>query len=95
MANKLMYIHKITPSVDKNLWLKSFNAQLNEPTYQNSLKSPKLLSQRIRKRYHKTLGTSAINSSYSPLSLRMYSVSQQAHFLIIVKRICYEIMFFS
>ena len=32
------------------------------------LKSPKLLSQRIRKRYYKTLETSVINSSLSSLS---------------------------
>ncbi len=32
-------------------------------------KSPKLLSQRIRKHYYKTLETSVINSPSSPLSL--------------------------
>ena len=32
-------------------------------------KSPKLLGQRIRKRYYETLGTSVINSPLSPLSL--------------------------
>ena len=36
-----MMIHKITPSVDFNLWLKHLNTQLNKP---NSQKSPKLLS---------------------------------------------------
>ena len=34
-----------------------------------SLKSLKLLSQRIKKHYYKTLGTSAINTSLSPLAL--------------------------
>ena len=35
----------------------------------NQLKSPKLLSQRIRKLYYKTLGTSVINNPLSPLYL--------------------------
>ena len=43
--------------------------QLDKQTNQNALKSTKLLSQRIRKRYSKTLGTSVINCSLSPLSL--------------------------
>ena len=34
------------------------------------VKSPKLLSQRIRKHYDKTLGTSLINSQMSPPSLK-------------------------
>ena len=51
-----MMIHKITPSVDYNYWLKRLNTQLNKPTNQNSEKKfPKLLSPRIRKRYCKTL----------------------------------------
>ena len=36
---------------------------INEPTNQNSIKVPKLVSQRIRNRYQKTLGTSVINGS--------------------------------
>ena len=40
--------------------------ELKKPTNQNSLKSPKLLSQRTRKCYYKTLGTSVINSQLSP-----------------------------
>ena len=60
-----MMTHKITPSVDYNLWLKRLDTQLNEPTNQ----IPKLLSQRIRKRYNKTLGTSVLNSPMSPPSL--------------------------
>ena len=63
MADKLMYIHiddiQITPSVDYNQWLKRLDCQLNEPTIQDSLESPKLLSQQIKKHY-KTLGTSVI-----------------------------------
>ena len=41
-----------------NQLLKSFDTQINEPTNLNSKKP----SQRIRKRYYKTFGTSAINS---------------------------------
>ena len=33
------------------------NTQLNKTTNQNPMKSPKLLSQRLRKLYNKTLGT--------------------------------------
>ena len=49
MADKLMYIlneelHKITPSVDYNSWLKCLDTQLNESTNQNSLKVPKVVS---------------------------------------------------
>ena len=56
-----MMIHKITPSKDYNNWLKRLDTQLNEPTNPNS-KSSKLISQQIRKRYYKTLGTCGINS---------------------------------
>ena len=45
------------------------DTQLNETINQNSIKSLKLLSQRIIKRYYKTLGTSVINSQLSPPSL--------------------------
>ena len=60
-----MMMHKIIPSVYQNELL----IQLNDLTNINSLQSPKFLSQRLIKRYHKTLGTSVINSSLSPLSL--------------------------
>ena len=46
--------NKIIPSVasvDDNLWLKSLETQLNEPTNQNSIKSPRLLSQENIKSY--------------------------------------------
>ena len=51
-------MHKIIPSLDYNYWLKRFDTQLNEPTNQNSIKAPMLLSKRKRKRYDKTSGTS-------------------------------------
>ena len=50
-------MYKITPVIRLQLkWLKYLDTQLNKPTNQNLLKSPKLLSQRIRKMYYKTLG---------------------------------------
>ena len=61
-----MVIHKITPYLLRSL-VKTF--ELNEPINQNLLKHPKLLSQRIRKRFHKTLGTIVINSPLSSPSL--------------------------
>ena len=49
-----MMIHKITPSVDYNLWLKRLVTQLN----QNSIKVPKVvnLNQQIKKRLLKLWG---------------------------------------
>ena len=35
-----MIIHKITPSVDYDKWLKHLDNQLHEPTNQNSIKVP-------------------------------------------------------
>ena len=74
MPDKLMYIpnynrHKITPSVDYNYSLKHFNTQLNKPTNQNSVKSPKLLSQQIRKCYDKLWELVLLTAHWS-LSLR-------------------------
>ena len=43
MAEKLMYILKITHSVDYNKWLKRFNTQLNEPTNLNLIKVPNIV----------------------------------------------------
>ena len=62
-------IHKIILSVIYNKWLKCLNTQPNKLTNQNSLKFPKLLGQRIRTRYYKTLGTRVINIPLSHLSL--------------------------
>ena len=38
-----MMIHRITPSVDYNKWLKRMDTQLNEPTNKNSIKVPKVV----------------------------------------------------
>ena len=43
--------------------------KLIEATNQNSIKVPKVVKQRIRKRNYKTLGTSVINSPMFPSSL--------------------------
>ena len=48
-------------------------------TNQNSLNSPKLLSQRIRKHYYKTLGNSVINSTLSPISGCNHILSQNSN----------------
>ena len=56
-----------------NLVVETFE-QLNALTNQNTLKSPKLLSQRMRKFYYKTLGTSVIKNLFSPLFLCFLSL---------------------
>ena len=53
--------------------------QHNEPTNQDSLKFPRLLSQRIRKRYCKTLRTSVINSPMIPPSLHLQNINPSPH----------------
>ena len=73
MENKFMYIpNDVTqnfPFYRLHLVVKTFDAELNEPTNQNLKKSPKLLCQRIIKSYYKTLGTSVIqpNVPFVPL----------------------------
>ena len=62
-------IHKIKSYFS---WLISLNTQRNKPTNQIQYKSPKLLSQRIWKRYFKTLRTRVINSPLSPPSLHSF-----------------------
>ena len=53
MANKLMYIPIITPSVGY-ISLIRFDTQLNEPSNQNPV--PKVVKQLIRNRNYKILG---------------------------------------
>ena len=69
MTDRLKYIplmiHEITIYVDHNQWLKRLDTQLNESTNHY----PKLVGQRIRKRYYKILGTSVINSPMYPRPL--------------------------
>ena len=71
MAEKLMYI----PNDDIQNYLfrrlklvvEAFKHLKSQPI--KIQKSPNLLSQWIRKRYHKTLGTGVLNSPLLPLSL--------------------------
>ena len=49
------------------------DTNLNEPTNQNSIKVPIVVGQQIRKRHHKTLGTSVITNPMSPPSLGLNS----------------------
>ena len=55
----------VSPSVVYNKWLKSLDTQLNESANQNSIKSPMLLSYRIKNAIKK-LGASEINSKIFP-----------------------------
>ena len=69
MDDKFMYI----PNDDTQNYL-FCRLKLVVETFKHSTvwaiqSNPKFLSQRIRKRYHKSLGTSVINSPLSPLSL--------------------------
>ena len=51
-----MMIHKITLSVDKNWWLKSFDTQLNGPINQNSFIVPKFVKLTNKKTLLKDFG---------------------------------------
>ena len=70
MANKLFYVPSDDtlnyPFCKLKLVVERLDTQLNETTNQNS---PKLFSQRVRKLYYETLGTSIINSLMSPPSV--------------------------
>ena len=44
-----MMIHKITPSLDYNQWLKRLDTKLNKPTPQNSIKVPKVYKAKNKK----------------------------------------------
>ena len=46
-------MHKTTPSVDCNYWLKRLDIQLNQSTNKNSIKVPRVVEPKIRKRYYK------------------------------------------
>ena len=78
MADILIYIPNYITQKDPfcifKLEVQTLNTQLNELTNQkSSQQSPKLSSQRIRKRYYRTLETSVINSPLSLISLRRYT----------------------
>ena len=44
-----MMIHKITPYIDYNYWLKRLDTQLNGPLNQNSIKVPKVVMPKKKK----------------------------------------------
>ena len=77
MAIKLMYIPnnnpKNTQSVGQNQGLKRLNKQLNVTNQSKIRKRPQQISQR----YHKTLGTSVMNSPMSPPSLTLTEYSNK------------------
>ena len=55
------------------------DTQLNESTNHNSIKVPKVVSQRIRKHYYKTLGTKVTNSPLPlPSSLCTHAVKRDS-----------------
>ena len=58
-----MMIHKITPSLDYNWWLKRLDTQLYKPNNQMHKMSPKLLNQQIRK----LVINIALSPSFRPL----------------------------
>ena len=62
-----MIIHRITPSVDYNYWLKRLDTQLNETTNQNSIKVAKV----DKPTNNKNFGTSVINIPMSPSLLEI------------------------
>ena len=58
-----MLIHKITPPIEYNYWLKRLDTKFNEQTIQNQKKVPELAEQTNKKTlfYYKAFGTSVIN----------------------------------
>ena len=48
-------IHKITPSVDSNLWLERFDGQLDEPNNQNLIKAPLCCKTKELERQYKNM----------------------------------------
>ena len=75
MADKLMYIIEITPSLDFYYCLKSLDTQLNAITNQNSIKVPEAVKPINNKTFFKSLGTSAINILMSPPSMILYMLN--------------------
>ena len=80
MTKKLMYIpnddSQNCPFCRLQLVVETLDTKLNKLTNHNSLKPLKLLSQRIRKYYHKTLGTSVISCLLSTISLNFTTADQ-------------------
>ena len=69
MDNILMYILNDDTQNYPFCRLQIMLETLRPSTYYNTITVPKILGQRIRNHYHKTLGTSVIYSTMSPPSL--------------------------
>ena len=85
MADKSMYLPNDDtqnyPFCRLELVIETLETQLNESTNHNSLKSPKVLSQRIRKRNYKTLETSGIYIFFCIIvNSRFFNCSKSACF---------------
>ena len=115
MADKLMNITNNKTSNYPLLYITNsgwnvWTLYLMKKNDQNLLKSPKLISQRIRKCYYKTLGTSVINSPMSPSSMNSTLASKEwiyyprysirfvwleKEFLFVVKEFCFYLVNFN
>ena len=79
-----MMIHKITPSVHYNLWLKRLDTQLNEPTNQSPQNLQSSSKQKNKKSSLKTLGPSEIYNSMSPPSLVIFENATPVLFMTFI-----------
>ena len=91
MADKLMYIpiddSKNFPFSKLQLVVKMFEHSTERINKSKFNKSPRFfLSQRLRKHYYNTLGTSVINSSLSPNSLQKNTPPPPPLFSIYLKK---------
>ena len=66
-------MHRITLYVDYSKWLKCLDTNFNKPTNQSSMKVLKVVKPKNKKMFYKTLGTSVLNSSMYPTSLKLNS----------------------
>ncbi len=68
-----MMIHKTTPFCRLQFVVETSGHLTKWTTNQNSMKVPKVVSKRLRKRFYKTMGTIGINSPMSPPS-QIYNI---------------------
>ena len=57
-----MMIHRITPSVDLNLWLKRLNTQHNHPTNQNKTLGTIVIKRPLNRKTYRQNSTSELKS---------------------------------
>ena len=72
-------IHKISPSVDCDQWLKHSDAQLDEQTNQNSIIVSKVVGSTNKKTLLQILGTGVIISLMPPPSLVAFRYIYKKH----------------